>query len=1525
MQLAILRKTFRSLNRDRNGFPFTSRKLDWRRRFPFLFGFLIATIFLLIAQNTQAWHFGGVVWFDNNRDGIRETGEAGVAGVTVQVRKCSDNSLVTSAVTASDGSFTFYDTVVPQPGTYHVDFTNLPGGFVFSPQIYPPPTNGTVVSTANPLTGYAPCFTFDQLANFTLNNAGIYQSVTPLCPSCAVEYPYASTNPLTSVAFNESEIMTAFSTNLLGVNDTIKVWYNDERALTLGIRQVAVKTGSGWTTNKYPVSPLMGNPGGATNPAVGTTLTSGNQAGVDLAGRPMFPALYFSDTTMNSANRSGDWQFGGTAIPPHAVFGTWKAATKVVDNTKTPAQITVTPDGDPTKNNWSLGAGDPAPAGCTNLGYGAEVRWNVGSLGLIPGHSYRLYFMIHDGDQNRSGGDAGQACINLCVASNTVAGVLTSLGVCAGNSAMFSTIASGTGPFSYVWKKNGVVLTGQTNNTYSIASVGAADAGTYSVIVKGAVDSVTNNATLSINPATTATALSSLMKCAGGSASFTTAASGTGPFNYAWRKNGTLLVGQTTNSIIIPTVTPSDSGTYSVEVTGSCNTVTNSATLTVNANTTASPLTSLIKCPGDGATFTTLASGTGPFSYLWRKDGVQLPGHTNTLSIASVGAADAGTYSVEVSGSCNTVTNSAALTVNSVTTATPLTSQVHCVGDTLDFTTTPSGTGPFVYVWRKDGAMLASRTNTLFIPSVSTTNAGLYTVEVSGACNAVTHSAILTVNTPATIFPLANLVRCPGDTATFSIAASGTGPFAYLWRKDGLPLAGQTTNNLIIATVSSADTGFYSVEVTGACNTVTNGAALTINSNTVATPLSSLVHCAGDSAIFTTLASGTGPFNYIWRKNGVLVPGQTTNTLAITSVASTDAGTYSVEVGGGCNTVTNSATLTINSSTLASALASQVHCIGDTAVFGTIASGTGPFIYVWKKDGVVLAGQSGNSISIAPIGAGDAGLYSVEVTGSCNTVTNSASLIVNPAITATPLINWTACPGDNVVFTTLASGAGPFNFVWRKDGIMQFGGLTNTLTIPNITSANAGIYSIEISGACGSVTNSATLIVNTNVSATPLTSLVRCPGDGATFSTMASGTGPIHYLWRKDGILLTDQTAGSITINPATATDAGTYTVEVSGSCTTVTNSAVLIVNSSTIATAPLSLVKNSGDSATFSTVASGTGPFTYVWRKDGNLLAGRTGSSFTIPSVAATNAGRFSVEVTGTCNTVTNQATLTLNLPPTVSILSPTNGSVFVALANMTVLADAHDTDGTISKVEFFLGGTNRLGESLLEPYYTLWTNVPPGNYQLKARATDNLGATGISDPVNVTVVDQPPIATTGPVKFNQQTGLFEQPMRVTNPTYYTYDGVRVSVRNLAPGVQVYNATGMTNGVPFIQAITPVVPGASVDFVIEYYIPTRILPSPAFTVELVAPLNALHEAGPSQHLDRGLILPNKNFLVEFNTRSNRVYYVQYGTNFFDWKTVTPAIVGTGSRIQWIDNGQPKTDASPATRTSRFYRVILLP
>src|SRR5262249_47624415 len=176
------------------------------------------------------------------------------------------------------------------------------------------------------------------------------KGVTPSFGDGVSDYPYASSNPLTSIAFNESTVLKA--ANLDTTNGFFQLWYNDEHALALGVRQVNVKTSTGTTTTNYAVTPLTSNPGSASNPQIGTTDASGDQAGTDLSGRPISPMLYITDITSDPTSRSGDWQWGGTGYAPSDVFGTWKGVVRTVD--KTTGTVTVTCDADPVKNNWNL-------------------------------------------------------------------------------------------------------------------------------------------------------------------------------------------------------------------------------------------------------------------------------------------------------------------------------------------------------------------------------------------------------------------------------------------------------------------------------------------------------------------------------------------------------------------------------------------------------------------------------------------------------------------------------------------------------------------------------------------------------------------------------------------------------------------------------------------------------------------------------------------------------------------------------------------------------------------------------------------------------------------------------------------------------------------------------------------------------------------------------------------------------------------------------------------------------------------
>lgn len=62
-----------------------------------------------------------------------------------------------------------------------------------------------------------------------------------------------------------------------------------------------------------------------------------------------------------------------------------------------------------------------------------------------------------------------------------------------------------------------------------------------------------------------------------------------------------------------------------------------------------------------------------------------------------------------------------------------------------------------------------------------------------------------------------------GNKVTFSVAAKGTAPFTYQWRKNGVAIAGATAATYVVATARPADSGLYSVVVSNSAGSATSG------------------------------------------------------------------------------------------------------------------------------------------------------------------------------------------------------------------------------------------------------------------------------------------------------------------------------------------------------------------------------------------------------------------------------------------------------------------------------------------------------------------------------------------------------------------------------------------------------------------------------------------------------------------------------------------------------------------------------
>lgn len=356
-------------------------------------------------------------------------------------------------------------------------------------------------------------------------------------------------------------------------------------------------------------------------------------------------------------------------------------------------------------------------------------------------------------------------------------------------------------------------------------------------------------------------------------------------------------------------------------------------------------------------------------------------------------------------------------------------------------------------------------------------------------------------------------------------------------------------------------------------------------------------------------------------------------------------------------------------------------CAGGSVTFSVTATGRAPLSYQWRKDGVAIPGATGATYTISPVSSAHAGSYSVVVSNAVGSVTSAAAVLtvnVPPSITAQPA-GQVVCTGKTVLFTVTASGTAPLSYQWQKDGAPIPGATTAIYTIPAVTSADGGTYTVVVTNACGSVTSApATLAVDVPpaIVVQPSAQTV-CAGHPAVFAVTATGSPPLAYQWEKDGTPIAGATTASYAIPAAGSADAGTYRVTVANACGTVSSAgATLTVNTPPAITLhPLPQTVAAGSSVTLSVIATGTSPLAYQWRKDGEEIPGATSDLYSIGAVSAAHGGTYTVVVTNPCGSVTSTpALLTVTPAPVAPALPPTAPAPFITVDGHPLAREAFD-----------------------------------------------------------------------------------------------------------------------------------------------------------------------------------------------------------------------------------------------------------
>ncbi len=370
-------------------------------------------------------------------------------------------------------------------------------------------------------------------------------------------------------------------------------------------------------------------------------------------------------------------------------------------------------------------------------------------------------------------------------------------------------------------------------------------------------------------------------------------------------------------------------------------------------------------------------------------------------------------------------------------------------GQTASFSVTAQGIPAPTLQWQKNNADISGATSANYTtPTTVLGDSGAtYRVIVSNSAGTVTSiSATLTV-TAATVAPTitaqpTNQSVTAGQTAIFSVTATGNPALTYQWQKNNANISGAMNASYTTPATTSGDSGTtYRVVVSNSAGTVTStNATLTVTTTMVAPvitaqPTNQSV-TVGQTATIAVTATGTPTPTYQWQKNNSDISGATSANYTTPATVQGDSGaTYRVIVSNSEGTVTSTAaTLTVTAETVGPVITSQPTnqsvTAGQTATFTVTATGTPTPMYQWQKNNVDISGATNASYTTPVTVLGDSGSgYRVVVSNSAGTVNSTTATLTVTAATVAPTITNAELPdgvrGTAYSYTCTANGTPP--------------------------------------------------------------------------------------------------------------------------------------------------------------------------------------------------------------------------------------------------------------------------------------------------------------------------------------------------------------------------------------------------------------------------------------------------------------------------------------------------------------------
>ncbi|NDB76039.1 MAG: hypothetical protein EB141_10415, partial [Verrucomicrobia bacterium] len=451
----------------------------------------------------------------------------------------------------------------------------------------------------------------------------------------------------------------------------------------------------------------------------------------------------------------------------------------------------------------------------------------------------------------------------------------------------------------------------------------------------------------------------------------------------------------------------------------------------------------------------------------------------------------------------------------------------------------------------------------------------------------------------------------------------------------------------------------------------------------LASPLSQTI-AVNRPVTFSANAAGSGVISYQWQFNGADIPGATNSSYLIPTVVPGSGGNYGVLIGDAFG-ITNTAPayLTVDTSGVPFILTppqTQTAQQGTAVTLTVGAVGAQPLSYQWRFNGTNLPGQIYSFLPLGGVTTNAAGSYTVVVTNTFGAVTSAPAVlsviqIFAPVITNAPQ-SQAVLAGTNVTFSVACSGTPPFSYQWVFAGFAIPGNDQPTLTITNVSLADAGNYFVQVFNS-GGLASSATATLTVQAPPAFLTvpqNAVVLQGGTTLFTAEAIASPPPGYQWFRNGVPLTNSvnyanvTQTNLLVFNAQAAQGGTYTVVVTNAVGSLTSAPVTLTvllapvitmhptNVTLLRTNPTDILP-----VTLTVAASGAAPLLYQWRFNGSDLPGETNTTLLLTNVTRLENGFYSAAVTNIAGgAVSSNALVRVRLPQRVAPPVFTPGSPF-------------------------------------------------------------------------------------------------------------------------------------------------------------------------------------------------------------------------------------------------------------------------